>query len=329
MKADIGRRKAISILIALCTSVGLSVGQTYAADKYPVKPVTIIVPFPAGGGTDLAIRSLQPKLQARLGVPIIVENRPGAGGTIGTSAGAKAAPDGYTLVAVTTTTIASAKAVYPQISYDPVKDFVPIGSIGLTPFVLVVAPNLPVKSFDEFLQYAKAQGGTLNYASVGNGSASHLVGEWFKRRTGVAMTHVPYRGATPAQMDLMAGHVQVLFDNPTALVQYVRAGKMKALAISDTSPILPGVASFESLGLRDFRPELWYGIMAPAGTPQPVVTQLQTAFAAAVEDSSVKADLQARGITPLNMSPSVFASRISRDTVFWTEIAKSVDARAE
>lgn len=317
---------AVAAVAAMLAVPSLS---TAAGDKYPQKPITIIVPFPAGGGTDLAIRGIQQALQEQLAVPVIIENKPGAGGTIGTAAAAKAAADGYTLVAVTTTTIASAKAVYPRLSYDPRKDFVSIGSIGTSPFVLVVSSQLPVTSFAEFVSYAKTQGNKLNYASVGNGSASHLVGELFKRQTGVQMTHVPYRGAAPAQTDLMAGHVQALFDNPTALVEFVKGGKIKALATSATTESLPGVTTFESNGLGNFKPELWYGIMGPAALPPAVVARLHNALDKAIQSKAVAGALTSRGITPASWSPEAFAQRIASDTALWGDIAKSVDARAE
>lgn len=323
------RRVTISVLGALVSLIGLSANMSSAADKYPSKPITIIVPFPPGGGTDLAVRNVQAKLQSQLGVPVIIENRPGAGGTIGTAAAAKASKDGHTLVAVTTTTIASAKAVYPKLNYDPKKDFVPIGTIGTTPFVLVVSPNLPVKSVDELVRHAKANNQKLSYGSIGNGSASHLVAELFKRRTGTEMTHVPYRGASPAQTDLMAGHIDVLFDNPAALVPFVSTGKMKALAVSAEAPVLPGIRSFESNGLPGFQPELWYGLSAPAGTPKQLVIQLQAALATAIKDPTIVVELNKKGITPVNMTPEEFSTRIDHDTKYWSDIAKTVDARVE
>jgi tripartite-type tricarboxylate transporter receptor subunit TctC len=296
---------------------------------YPTKPVTIVVPFPAGGGTDVVFRVISARLQAELGMPILIDNRAGAGGTVGTAAVAKGNADGYTLIAVTTTTIASAQAVYPKLGYDPVTSFAPISTLGSTPFVLVTAPSLPARNLAEFIAYAKANGGALNYASIGNGSASHLVAELFKQRTGVAMTHIPYRGAGPAQTDLMAGQVQVLFDNPTALVQQVRAGKMHALAITEPSNVFPELPTFEASGIPDFKPELWYGLMAAAATPPAVIQRLHDALKRVLEDSSVRADMLARGVKPLFLSPEDFGQKIRADIALWGGIARSVDAKVE
>jgi tripartite-type tricarboxylate transporter receptor subunit TctC len=296
---------------------------------YPAKPVTIVVPFPAGGGTDVIFRSVQVKLQAELGVPVIIDNRAGAGGTVGTGYAAKAAPDGYTLVAATTTTIASAQAVYPKLPYDPLADLVPVGTLGTTPFVLVVSPALPVQNMAEFIRYAKAKPGTLNYGSIGNGTASHLAAELFKQRTGVEMTHIPYRGAAPAQTDLMAGQIQALFDNPVALAPQVRALRMRALAISQPSAVFPELPTFEASGIKDFKPELWYGLMAPAATPKDVLLRLRTALDKVLQDRNLRADMLSKGVAPQSLSPEQFAQKIHADIALWGGIARAVNAKAD
>jgi tripartite-type tricarboxylate transporter receptor subunit TctC len=296
---------------------------------YPSKPITIMVPFPAGGGTDVVFRAIQAKLQAELGVPILIDNRSGAGGTAGTGAAAKAAADGYTLIAATTTTVASAQAVYPKLSYDPLADLVPINTIGTTPFVLVVTPTLPVKTLAEFIRYAKANPQAINYGSIGIGSSSHLAAELFRQRAGIEMTHIPYRGAAPAQTDLMAGQIQALFDNPTALVQHVRVSRMRALAISAPSAVFQDLPTFESAGLKDFKPELWYGLMAPTGTPKDIVNRVRAALDTATQDRAVRADLLARGVAPLSITPDAFAARIRSDIALWGGIARAVNAKAE
>lgn len=302
---------------------------SWAAPDYPGKPVTIIVPFPAGGGTDVIFRSVQQRLQAALGVSVIIDNRSGAGGTVGTGFGAKANPDGYTLVAATTSTIASADAVYPKLPYDPIKDLVPVGTIGTTPFVLVVTPSLAARDLKGFIDYAKAHPQALNYGSIGNGSLSHLTGELFKQRTGIEMTHVPYRGAAPAQADLMAGQIQALFDNPPALLAQVRGSRMRALAISEPSAGFDGVPTFEQAGIKDFKPQLWYGLMAPAATPQPVMQRLRAALDTAMNDPALRADMLAKGVTPWNVQPDAFQAQIRGDIKLWGGIARSVNARAD
>lgn len=301
-----------------------------AADAaFPAKPVTIIVPFPAGGGTDVIFRSVQIRLQAALGTTVIIDNRSGAGGTVGTGFGAKASPDGYTLVAATTTTIASADAVYPKLPYDPVKDLVPVGTIGTTPFVLVVTPSLAARDLKGFVDYARANPKALNYGSIGNGSLSHLAGELFKQRTGIEMTHVPYRGAAPAQADLMGGQIQALFDNPPALMAQVRGGRMRALAISERSTGFTDLPTFEQAGIKDFKPQLWYGLMAPAATPQPVMQRLRAALDKAMADPALHADMVAKGVTPWTVPPEAFEAQIRGDIRLWGDIARSVNAKAD
>lgn len=316
-------------LAAVNISVLFSATPTWSAPDYPSKPITIVVPFPAGGGTDVIFRAVQVRLQTELGVPVIVDNRAGAGGTVGTAFGAKAQPDGYTLVAATTTTVASAQAVYPKLSYDPVRDLVPVGIIGTTPFVLVTTPGLPVRTVAELVRYAKANPGTLNYGSVGNGSSSHLVSELFKQRTGADMTHIPYRGAAPAQADLMAGQIQLLFDNPTALLQQVRAARMRAIAVSEPSAALQDVPTFENAGVKDFKPVLWYGLMAPAATPKGIVARVRIALDKALEDRALRADMLAKGVAPLTSSSEQFSAQIRADIALWGAIARSVNAKAD
>lgn len=322
-------RRALLGLAAAGALYGPTASWPASDPAYPVKPITIIVPFPAGGGTDVIFRSVQLRLQAALGVSVIIDNRSGAGGTVGTGFGAKANPDGYTLVASTTTTIASADAVYPKLPYDPLKGLVPIGTIGTTPFVLVVTPALAARTVKDFVGYAKANPQALNYGSIGNGSLSHLAGELFKQRTGIEMTHVPYRGAAPAQADLMAGQIQALFDNPPALLAQVRGGRMRALAISEPSAGFADLPTFEAAGIKDFKPQLWYGLMAPAATPQPVVQRLRAALDTAMKDPALRTDMLAKGVTPWSVRPEVFEEQIRGDIKLWGGIARSVNARAD
>ncbi|WP_198085977.1 tripartite tricarboxylate transporter substrate binding protein [Variovorax sp. E3] len=322
-------RRALLGLAAAGLLCGPAASWAATDAAYPTKPVTIIVPFPAGGGTDVIFRSVQIRLQAALGVSVIIDNRAGAGGTVGTGFGAKATPDGYTLVAATTTTIASAEAVYPKLPYDPLKDLAPVGTIGTTPFVLVVTPALAARDLEGFVDYAKANPKALNYGSIGNGSLSHLTGELFKQRTGIEMTHVPYRGAAPAQSDLMGGQIQALFDNPPALMAQVRGGRMRALAISEPSAGFTDVPSFEQAGIKDFKPQLWYGLMAPAATPPPVLQRLRTALDKVMHDPALRADMLSKGVTPWNVPPETFAAQIRGDIKLWGGIARSVNAKAD
>ncbi|MEJ8856499.1 tripartite tricarboxylate transporter substrate-binding protein [Variovorax robiniae] len=319
-----------SLFRLAAASAVLATGIASAApEAWPAKPITIVVPFPAGGGTDVIFRAVQVRLQAELGVPVIIDNRAGAGGTVGTGYAAKTTPDGYTLVAATTTTIASAQAVYPKLPYDPVKDLVPVATLGSTPFVLVASPTLPAQNVQELIRYAKSRLGTLNYGSIGNGSSSHLVAELFRQRTGIDMTHIPYKGAAPAQADLMGGQIQLLFDNPTALVAQVRAGRMRALAISEASAVFPEVPTFESAGVKDFKPELWYGLMAPAATPKDALQRLRAAIDKVMQDRALRADMLAKGVAPLSLAPDAFAQKIRADIALWGGIARAVNAKAD
>jgi len=315
-------------LLIASSMLGLAPGVAHSAD-YPTKPITIVMPFPPGGGTDVVFRSVSAKLQAELGVPIVIENRAGAGGTIGTASGAGAPADGYTLTAATTTTIASAQAVYPKLGYSPDKSFAPISLVGTTPFVLVAAPNIPVKNLKDFIAYAKENRGKINFGSIGNGSASHLVAELFKQRTGIEMTHVPYRGAGPAQVDLLAGQIQVLFDNPTALVPFVRDGRMRALAITEPSPVFPELPTFESQGVSGFSAELWYGLLAPAATPQPVIDRLHEALRKTLGDREIRKGMADRGVQAVVLSPEEFRSKIRADMDLWGGIARAVNAKVD
>lgn len=321
------RRRFHATLLGALLSAAFPVASF--SQDFPSKPITIVIPFPPGGGTDVVFRSLTAKLQAALGVPVVIDNRAGAGGTIGTASAAKAVPDGHTLIAATTTTIASAQAVYPKLAYDPVRDLVPISTLGSTPFVLVASPGFPAKTLPELVQHARQHKGSLNYGSIGNGSASHLVTELFKQRAAVEMTHVPYRGAGPAQTALMGGEVQLLFDNPTALVQQVRGNRMQAIAITEPSSVFPELPTFASQGIADFRPELWYGLMAPAGTPKPVVSRIHDALRKVLEDPATKADMLSRGVTATLLSPDAFAKKIRADIDLWGGIAKAVGAHVE
>lgn len=315
-------------LLIVSSMLGLAPAAVHSAD-YPAKPITIVMPFPPGGGTDVVFRSISAKLQAELGVPIVIENRAGAGGTIGTASGANAPADGYTLIAATTTTIASAQAVYPKLGYDPDKSFAPISLVGTTPFVLVTEPKLPAGNLKDFIAYAKGNRGKLNFGSIGNGSASHLVAELFKQRTGIEMTHVPYRGASPAQADLLAGQIQVLFDNPTALVPFVRDGRMRALAITESSPVFPELPTFESQGVSGFGAELWYGLLAPAATPRPIIDRLHGALRKVLGDQEIRKGMADRGVKAVVLSPEEFRSKIRADMELWGGIARAVNAKVE
>jgi len=263
-----------------CTSavVLAALSPVAAAQNYPTKPIRLVVPFPAGGTTDILARAAAQKLSEALGQQVVVDNRPGAGGNIGADIVAKSAPDGYTLLMGTVGTHAINPSLYTKMPYDHFKDFVPVVLVAGVPNVLVVTPSLPVNSVQDLIKLAKEKPGQINFASSGSGTSIHLSGELFKTMTGVEMTHVPYKGSSPALTDLMGGQVQLMFDNlPSALPQ-IKGGKLRAIAVTSTkrAPALPDIPTMAESGLPGFEASSWFGVLAPAGTPPAVVTRINT-----------------------------------------------------
>ncbi len=266
----LSRRHALA-LAATATAAACCTPWGAVAQAWPSRPITIVVPFPAGGGTDVAIRSIQSQLQKELGQPVVIDNRAGAGGTIGSTFVARAAPDGYTAVLATTSTHAVSVSVYPNLSYDPARDFVYAGFVGTSPYVLAVHPSLRSVGVKELIATLKQDPQRYSFGSVGAGTVSHLLGEQFKAYAGVPLVHVPYRGAAPAYTDLMGGQVQLMFDNPAGLVPSIRSGKLVAVATTAPNALLAGVPTFAQQGIANFTQSLWYGVAFPKGTPVPVV----------------------------------------------------------
>ena len=259
-----------------CAALAAFATLAHAQTPYPTKPIRIVVPFPAGGTTDILARAVAQRLTETLGQPVVVDNRPGAGGNIGAELVAKAAPDGYTLLMGTVGTHAINASLYAKMPYDHVRDFAPVILVAGVPNVLVINPALPVNSVQELIAYGKANPGKLNFASSGNGTSIHLSAELFKTMTGVQMAHVPYKGSAPALVDLMGGQVQLMFDNlPSALPQ-IKAGKLKALAVTSAqrSSALPDVPTVIESGLPGFEASSWFGLLAPAGTPKDIIAKL-------------------------------------------------------
>ncbi|CAN7630075.1 tripartite tricarboxylate transporter substrate-binding protein [Pseudorhodoferax sp. LjRoot39] len=292
------------------------------AQDWPSRPITVVVPFPAGGGTDVAVRALQPALQAALGQPLVIDNRGGAGGTIGTGAVAKAAPDGYTVGVATTSTHAVSPSVYKRLPYDPLKDFAYAGFIGTSPYVLVAHPSLDARDLKSFLAAANARPEGTSFASVGAGTVSHLLGEKFKTALRVAPVHVPYRGAAPAYTDLIGGQVQFLFDNPVGLAAYIRGGKLNAIASTAPNALLAGVPTFAEAGMAGFDQSLWYGFAFPKGTPAAIVTRFNLVLNKVLTDRALAADLAAKGINAAPGTPQAMQQAVARDTPFWGAIAR-------
>ncbi|MBP0619802.1 tripartite tricarboxylate transporter substrate-binding protein [Cupriavidus sp. LEh25] len=300
------------------------------AQGWPTRPVTLVVPFPAGGGTDLLVRTIQPKLQAALGQPVVIDNRSGAGGTIGSTFVARAAPDGYVVGVATTSTHAVSASVYPRLPYRPATDFAYAGFIGTSPYVLAAnralqAPD--VKTLLDRLRHAKLA--QHSFASVGVGTVSHLIGVQFQAWSRVPLTHVPYRGAAPAYTDLIGGQVQLMFDNPAGLVPYLRAGKLVAVATTAPTPLLPDVPTFASQGVPGFAQQLWYGLAFPRGTPAPVVARLNQALNQVLADKDTIRELADKGVTARPGTPAEMLGAVQHDLSYWGEIARSVGATIE
>ncbi|MDR6426721.1 tripartite-type tricarboxylate transporter receptor subunit TctC [Variovorax paradoxus] len=299
------------------------------AQAWPSRPVTIVVPFPAGGGTDVAIRSIQPQLQKELGQPVIIDNRAGAGGTIGSAYVAKAAPDGYTAVLATTSTHAVSVSVYPNLPYAPERDFVYAGFVATSPYVLAVHPSLRARDVKGLVELLKKNPQHYSFASVGAGTVSHLLGEQFKTYAGVPLVHVPYRGAAPAYTDLMGGQVQLMFDNPAGLVPSIRAGRLIALATTAPNALLGEVPTFAQQGIPNFTQSLWYGLAFPKGTPAPVVQRMNQALNKVLADRAVSADFAAKGLNARPGIPAELQAAVKADIPYWSRIAKDVGAKID
>ncbi len=305
---------------------------------WPTKPVRIVVPFAAGGTTDILARALAPELQRAFGQPFIIDNKPGAGGNNGAAEVAKAAGDGYTLLMGTVGTHAINASIYPKMPYDHVKDFAPITLVAGVPNVLVLNPasaqKYGVNTVVDLIRAARANPGKLNVASSGNGTSIHLAAELFKTLTGTFMLHLPYRGSGPALIDLMAGNVDLMFDNLPSAMPHIKSGRLKALAVtsgvrSGAMPELPTIAEAGGSLLRNYEASSWFGLLAPAGTPADVVLRLQQETAKAMALPAIKARLLALGANPGGMAPAGFAKFIDAETKKWAVVVKASGAKID
>jgi tripartite-type tricarboxylate transporter receptor subunit TctC len=321
------RRNWVGLSVAACAVV-LS-GQTAQAQRFPSKPITLVVPFPAGSTTDLVGRILADELAKATGQTVIIDNRSGAGGNVGTEAVARAAPSGYTLLMGTIGTHSINPAVYPKINYDPVADFAPVIQFGAAPNVLVVNPDLPVKSAKELIDYVRARPGKVNYASSGNGTSNHLSGAMFAARNGLTATHVPYRGGAQAITDLMRNEVQFMFYHYLPLLPHIRDGKLRALAITSAQRIdaLPDVPTMQQAGVPDFEVAAWFGVYAPAQTSKEVVSYLNTTIRQIIATPTVKASLIRQGIDPIAGSPDDLRKLMRSEIARWAKAVQQAGAR--
>ena len=307
MPTPISRRPLLFLMACAMTAPRL----VAAADK----PMRLIVPFPPGGATDITARVVAEPMGRLLGRQVVVDNRPGAGGSIGMSEAARAAPDGATLAVATLSTHGVNPAVYRKLPYDPVGDFVAVTELVRAPGVLVVHPSLPARDLQQFIAHLKANPDKVNYASPGNGTIGHMWAELFKSATGTSMTHIPYRGAGPALTDLIGGRAQVYFDQVASSLPHIQSGKLRALAVSWDArlDVLPEVPTFREAGLPASNDASWFGLVAPAGTPADVVARIQAAAAAAVREPAVSTRLQELGLFPSGSTPQAFGAQVRQE----------------
>ena len=330
------RRRSLQLALAAATLAlpGWALAQT----AWPAKPVRIVVPFAAGGTTDLLARAVAPELQKAFGQPFVVENKPGAGGNTAAAEVAKSAPDGYTILMGTVGTHAINVALYPKMPYDHVKDFVPITLVAGVPNVLVLNPasaqKYGINSVQDLARVAKANPGKLNFASSGNGTSIHLSGELFKSMSGTFMVHFPYRGSGPALIDLIAGNMDLMFDNLPSALPHIKSGRLKALAVtsakrSDAVPDLPTIAEAGGPMFKGFDATSWFGLMAPAGTPADVVARIQAETAKALSQPAVKERMLSQGAIPSGMTSAEFARFIAAETEKWAKVVKASGAKVD
>ena len=322
-------RRVIAILAAFAAFAAVPF-EAHAQSSYPDKPVRFIVPYPPGGGTDVVARIVQERFAQALAQPVLIENRGGAAGSLGTDIAAKSAADGYTVL-FTLSSHTINPAIYPKLPFDTVKDFAPVGMVASLPQILVANPQFPPNTVAELTALAKAKPGTLSFASVGNGSPGHLAGELYKLRTGTQLVHIPYRGGGPAVTDVMGGQVPLLWVSIPAAAQFVKAGKLKALAVSTTkrSAAFPDVPTMQEAGVADFEVDSWYAMFVPAKTPKSVVDKLNRALNAVVAQPEIRERLLAQGSEGVGGTPEALGKVVDAELPRWARLAKDANIRAD
>jgi len=323
--------RLIRVCVALAAALSMLPVATAWGDTFPSRPAKIVVPFPPGGPLDAIGRAIAQKLTEAWGQSVIVENRPGAGGNIGADYVAKSPPDGYTVVMGALSTHAVNPSLYPKMPYDALRDFAPITLVAVTPNVLVVNPSLPVKSVKELAAYAKANPGKLSFGSGSNGSAGHLAGELFKVETGTDIVHVPYKGGAPAMQALLAGDTQLMFDNLANSMPQVKAGKLKALAVTTErrSSLVPDLPTMTEAGLAGFDISTWFGLLAPAGTPREIIMKWNEDVVRVLKSPDMKEHLAAQGAEAAPDTPAEFAAFIARELERYKKIVRISGAQVD
>jgi tripartite-type tricarboxylate transporter receptor subunit TctC len=317
--------------MALAIGVAVLVGAPALAADYPTRPINLVVAFTPGGPSDVLSRIVGKKLEQLLGQPFVIENRPGAGGNVAAEQVARASADGHWLLMGNNSILATNAALYKTINFDPEKDFAPISLVGSQANILVVNPQVPVRSMAELIAYAKANPGKVNYASSGHGAAAHLAAELFKAEAKVDIVHVPYKGAAPALQDVIAGHVQLMFATAASVVPHIQSGKVRALAVTPIkrTAVFPDLPTIDELGLTGFDATTWHGLVAPAQTPKAVLAALHHATVAALNDAPVRKQLGDLGVDIAGSTPEEFAAYIKAEIPKWTAIVKASGATME
>ncbi len=319
------------LIALLALSMAVVAGSVTAEDKWPTKPITYVVPFPAGGTTDTLARIIGQKLSVALGQPVIVDNKPGAGGNIGSGSVARAAPDGYTILGGTISSHAINASLYPKLPYDPAKSFVPITLIGTNPLVLIVPPNSSAKSVKDLIAQAKAKPGSVTFASAGSGTSQHLAVEMFKSLAGVDVVHVPYKGSGPAIQDVMGGQVDAMFDTTVVAAPQIKGGKVRALGVTSAKRVkgwdtIPTIA--ES-GVPGYEIVSWQGIFAPAKTPPEIVKRLNTEIVKILNMPDVRERMEQLGVDPVANTPEEFAAFQKAEIAKWAKVIKEGNVKVE
>jgi len=321
------RALRVPLAIALAVLTAAAAG----ADVYPSKPIRFVVAFPPGGGTDLVARTIAPRLAERLAQQVVVDNRPGAGGNLGTEIVAKSAPDGYTMLMGSVGPLAINASLFARMPFDPLKDLAPVTLAASTPNVLVVHPSLAVTTVQELIALAKARPGAINFASSGQGTPAQLAGDLFNSMAGVKMVHVPYKGSAPALADLLGGQVQVMFSTLPPALPHVTAGRLRALAVASLrrSPAAPQLPTLDETALPGFEATTWHGVMVPAGTPSAIVAKLHDDIVAVLRTPEIAERLSSQGAEAIGNAPEEFASYIRSETAKWAKVVRESGAKSE
>ena len=329
-RAHTGRSMA-GVAVSLVTATALFAGAaTVRAQDYPTKVIRIIVPFTPGGGNDILARLIAPGLSETLGQPVIVENKPGASGNIGTEAAARSAPDGYTLL-MASNTVTINPSLYAKLPFDLQRDFAPVGMIASVPMILVTNPKQPYKTLAEFIAFAKAHPKTVNFSSPGSGTPQHLAGELFARMSGTQIVHVAYKGTAPAIQDVVGGHVEVAFATMASVLPYIQTGRLRALGVAGNHRAmgLPDLPTFEEAGLKGYDAALWYSLLVPVKTPSSIVDKLAATLQKSINNPKTREQLIAQGFEPQTSTQAQLAERINNDLARWGRVVKETGVKLD